>query len=308
MKPAKMASQRVQPNGRPIAAADREADMLNQWDETDLLRTDLEAAGPAPQRRQARIFAILLLAAAAIAAYVAFGNWTIGRRPTTAAVAPAKATEAAKPLGGDSMSVSVPPLDESDALVAELLKNLSSHPRVMAWLATKGLIRNFTAVVTNIAEGTTPTALVPTLRPSSRFIVIQRGTALYVDPKSYDRYNGLAEALASIDPAGSARLYATLKPRIEEAYRDLGNEEPLFDHTLERAIVLLLRTPVRDDPIAVRTKGLGYAFADERVERLTAAQKQLLRTGPQNARAIQGSLRAIAQALGIPPERLGAKE
>ena len=293
-----------------LQLTDRETNMLNEWDDKDLLRTNLEGTGPAPQRRQALtwFFAALLLAGAAIAVYVAFGNWTNGVRPTTAAVAPAAATEAAKPLGGDSMSVTVPPLDQSDAIVGELLRKLSSHPRVTAWLATKGLIRNFTAVVANIAEGTAPATLVPALRPSSRFDVIQRGTVLYVDPKSYDRYTGLAEAVASVDAGASARLYATLKPRIEEAYADLGNEEPLFDHTLERAIVLLLRTPVRDDPVAVRPKGLGYGFADERLERLTAAQKQLLRTGPQNARAIQRSLREIAQALGIPPERLGAKE
>ena len=206
------------------------------------------------------------------------------------------------------MSVTVPPLDQSDALVGELLRKLSLHPYVTAWLASKGLIRNFTAVVANIAEGMTPAALVPALRPSSRFTVIQRGTALYVDPKGYERYNGLAEAVESMDPAASAQLYATLKPRIEEAYGDLGNKEPVFDRALEHAIVLLLTTPVRDVPIAVRPKGLGYAFADERLERLTAAQKQLLRTGPQNARAIQRSLREIAQALGIPPERLPAND
>jgi Protein of unknown function (DUF3014) len=285
--------------------------MPDKWDDEDLLRTTPEAAGPAPQRRQAGpwFFAAFFLAAAAIAAYVAFGNWTIGTRPTTAVpLVPAAATGAAKPLGGDALSVTVPPLDQSDALVSELLRKLSTHPRVTAWLASKGLVRNFTAVVANIAEGMTPTALLPVLRPSSRFNVIERGTALYIDPKSYERYTGLADAVASIDPAASARLYATLKPRIEEAYGDLGNKEPLFDSALERAIVLLVRTPVPDDPIAVRPKGLGYAFADERLERLTPAQKQLLRTGPQNARAIQRSLREIAQALGISSTRLLAND
>ena len=284
--------------------------MPNEWDDEDLLRTS-EEAGPAPQRRHAGpwFFAALFLTAAAIAAYVAFGNWTTGPRPTTAVpLEPAAASGAPQPLGGDPLSVTVPPLDQSDALVGELLRKLSTHPRVTAWLASKGLVRNFTAVVANIAEGMTPTALLPVLRPSSRFNVIERGTALYIDPKSYERYTGLADAVASIDPAASARLYATLKPRIEEAYGDLGNKEPLFDSALERAIVLLLRTPVPDDPIAVRPKGLGYAFADERLERLTPAQKQLLRTGPQNARAIQRSLREIAQALGISSARLPATD
>jgi hypothetical protein len=153
--------------------------MPNEWDDEDLLRTP-EEAGPAPQRRHAGpwFFAAFFLAAAAVAAYVAFGNWTIGPRPTTAVPSvPAAATGAAQPLGGDPLSVTVPPLDQSDALVGELLRKLSTHPRVTAWLASKGLVRNFTAVVANIAEGMTPTALLPVLRPSSRFNVIERGTA-----------------------------------------------------------------------------------------------------------------------------------
>jgi len=280
--------------------------MPEEWEDKDLLRATPEPGDLAPKRDIRGWFpAAFLLAAVALAIYAAFGNWTIGRR-STADVSLAPAPAAAQPLGSDPLSVTVPPLDESDAIVSALLGKLSMHPRVTDWLATKGLVRNFTAVVTNIAEGMRPAALVPALRPSSRFTVIERGTDLYIDPRSYDRYTGLAEAVASMDPAAGARLYATLKPRIEEAYRDLGNEEPLFDRTLERAIVLLLRTPVRDDPIAVKPKGIGYGFADERLERLTAAQKQLLRTGPENARAIQRSLRQIALALGIPPERLPA--
>jgi hypothetical protein len=243
---------------------------------------------------------------AGIAIYVAFGDWAADPGPT-ATVAPAEraaSTEGAQPLGGDPMSVDVPPLDQSDGVVAELVKKISSHPRVVAWLATRGLIRNFTAVVANIAEGAAPASIVPALRPTSHFSVIERGGAVYIDPESYHRYTELADAVASIDPATATRLYATLKPRIDEAYRDLGNREPVFDRALERAIILLVRTPVPDDPIALTPNGVGYAFADRRLEDLSPAQKQLLRMGPQNARAIQQSLREIALALGIPPARL----
>jgi release factor glutamine methyltransferase len=115
----------------------------------------------------------------------------------------------------------------------------------------------------------------------------------------------LAAAAASIDPAGAARLYATLKPRLEEAYRDLGYPQTPFDRTVERAIVLLLETPIVEDPVRVEPHGAaGYAFAAPELEGLTGAQKQLLRTGADNVRVIQSSLRAIAIALGIPASRL----
>jgi hypothetical protein len=54
----------------------------------------------------------------------------------------------------------------------------------------------------------------------------------------------------------------------------------------------------------VPTGATRYAFENPRIERLTAAQKQLARMGPRNVRTIQGKLREIALALGIPAERL----
>ena len=196
----------------------------------------------------------------------------------------------------------MPPLNETDALVRELVNKVSSHPRVAAWLATDDLIRSFTIGVANVAQGQSAARQLTMLRPSSTFAVVKHGNDLAIDPRSYRRYDTLAAAAASIDAAGIARVYATLKPRIDEAARELGDAS--FDATLERAIVQLLKTPIVDDLILVQTKGIGYAFVDPRLEGLTGAQKHLLRTGPQNARTIQDSLRAIALALGIPEERL----
>src|SRR5687767_3445950 len=42
--------------------------------------------------------------------------------------------------------ISLPPLDETDALVRELVGRLSSYPVIAAWLTTDGLIVNFAAV------------------------------------------------------------------------------------------------------------------------------------------------------------------
>ncbi|MEQ1910414.1 MAG: DUF3014 domain-containing protein [Vicinamibacterales bacterium] len=221
--------------------------------------------------------------------------------------APAEAPKPAQALGGDAVPIDLPPLDQTDALVRRLLAALSSHPRVAAWLTTNSLVRNFTVVVANIADGDTPTKHLAALKPSSSFTFIARGDDRRIDPRSYERYDGLAAAATSIDPAGAARLYSALKPRIEEAYRELGQPDTPFDRTLERAIVQLLETPVVEGtPRLMIRGGTGYAYVNPGLERLTAAQKQLLRTGPANVQKIQGSLRAIALAMGIPASRLPA--
>ena len=276
----------------------------------DLLKVPDDPSYLPPPRRSTGLWIAItvLVIGTGIALYVLLGGRR-GPAPTdTAKRETVKAPQAAtEPLGTEAAPIDVPPLNESDAVVRELVKQLSSHPQIAAWLTTDNLIRNFVVVTGNLADGKTPSRQLGVLRPSSAFGVVERGDVVNVDPKSYERYNGIAGAVASIDPAGAARLYSTLKPRIEEAYGELGVAVS-FDRTLERAIVSLLKTPVVDEPVRLEPLGgTAYRFADPQLEGLTAAQKHLLRMGPRNVRRVQASLRAIALALGIPAERLPAE-
>jgi hypothetical protein len=248
---------------------------------------------------------LLLIAAAGVAAYF---SWVRDRARQTVPEAAAPAAPAADrelpPLGGEPAAIAVPPLDESDPVVRELVRQLSKHPHIAAWLTTDGLVRNFTVVVANIAEGTTPAVHLRVLRPREPFRVVEEDGDLHADPRSYQRYTPLADAVGSVDPAGAAKLYATLKGRIEEAYRELGYLDTPFDRTLERALVTLLATPIGGGDEALEPRGIGYGYRDARLEALSAAQKQLRRMGPRNARTVQAKLRDVALALGIPRERL----
>lgn len=273
------------------------------------LRTTDAAGEPVelmpPKRPTPRLIVIgLLVFGVGLAIYFIFSRTSAP--VDDQAAAPPVVQPTAAPLGAAGEPIDVPALDESDSLVRELVGKLSSHPGVAAWLATDGLVRNFTVVVANIAEGRTPAGHLRRVAPSGSFRIIERNEGLFIDPRSYARYDRIADAVASIDAAGSARLYSTLKPRIEEAYRDLGVQEASFDRTLERAIVSLLATPIPDGPVDVTPRGIGYGYADPAIESVTAAQKHLLRMGPRNARMIQRKIREIALELGMAAERLPA--
>jgi len=248
------------------------------------------------------IGAVMAIVALGAAAYFFLGRrtpviTTAGDTGTSAPVAPPG------PLGGDAEPITEP-LDRSDPIVRKLVAALSSHPRVAAWLATNGLIRNFVVVVENVSTGVTPARHLRVLRPTGPFRIIENDEELRLDPRNYERYTNFAEAVASIDAAGAARLYSRLKPRIEEAYADLGREDP-FDRALERAIVAMLEVPGVGGTVRLEPTGATqYRYADRRLEQLTAAQKQLLRMGPDNVDMIQRKLREIALALGIPAARL----
>lgn len=280
---------------------------MNDLPDYELHRTTSESSAPAATPRPMGVWIAVagLCVAAGAAAYILFA-WRPRPAPA-AAVVPSPTALAHEPmpsLGGKAEPMTLPPLDASDTLVRTLVQALSESPAIMAWLPTKGLIRNFTVVVANIADGATPAKHLKVVGPSSAFRIVERDGNAYVDPRGYARYSTIAEAIASVDPVGAARLYATLKPRIEEAHRELGSPDQSFDRTLERAIVALLNTPVVESPLRLKLKGIGYAYADDQLESLTAAQKQLLRMGPRNSRIILGRLREIGLALGMPPAQL----
>ena len=280
---------------------------MRELPDLELQRTVADPSDTAPPSRRPTslwLLAPLLAAVIATTTYIVFLREPLRPPASDAAATPHAAALAPRSLGGQAEAIRVPPLDQTDPLARTLVQALSAHAAVVAWLTTNGLIRNFAVVIANIADGASPAKSLTALRPSSPFRTIERNGNLYIDPRSYDRYSAIADAVASVDPAAAARLYATLKPRIQEAYQDLGLPGPSLDRTVERAIVALLGTPMTDGPVRLKLRGVGYAYTDDRLENLTRAQKHLLRMGPRNVGIIKESVRGIALALGIPASDL----
>jgi len=275
---------------------------MGQIDDYELEKGPEPSAPLPPEDTGSGIWAVI---AAAIAVLAAAGAYYWYQREPAPASTPATASQprAAAPAprgpGEPGEDIPLPPLDESDGTVRQLVRRLSAHPAVAAWLATDGLIRNFTVVTVNIANGGHPERQLRRLAPSDPFLTRGAEGHQTIDPRSYARYDDIADAVSAIDARGAARLYATLKPRIEEAYAELGEPTASFDDVLERAISELLRVPIVQDPIAVRPKPMSYAYADARLEALTPPQKHLLRMGAKNVAMIQAKLREIAGYLGI---------
>jgi Protein of unknown function (DUF3014) len=272
---------------------------------SDLRLDKSEVAAPETTRRRG-LWILIIVVLVAIAAAAGYVGWkrVAGRR---AAAPPAQQTAPAGPSVGVAErdvvadNIALPPLDQTDSLVRELVSKLSSHPTVAAWLTTDQLIRNFTVSVVNVSEGHAPAKQLGAVAPKGAFKVSGDNGGTIADA-SYDRYDPLADAFAGLDGRGAARLYLTLKPRIQEAYRELGYPEGDFDQALTRAINELLRTPAIDQPVSVHRKPVLYVYDDPQLESLSAAQKQLLRTGPRNVRLVQARLREIAQHLALPIE------
>ena len=239
--------------------------------------------------RPIAIIAVLLVVS------IAGGAWWMLRRdatPSNSSAAAVTATEA--PIDGRGTPVVLPPLEQMDAFLRPLLSALSTRPELAAWLATDDLVRQMAFAIDQAAAGASPARDFKVIAPKDPFTASGRGTSRTIDPASYRRYDGLVATVTSIDAAAAAKVYRTIQPRLEEAYRGMGNPGGGVDRALQQALTILLETPVVDNPIrVVAAGGAAWEYADPQLESLEATQKQLLRMGPQHTQAILTWLRAF---------------
>ncbi len=242
------------------------------------------------------VFAVVLVLIAAGAAVYFF--FLIPPPPEEkAALAPQEPSVSAKIQPEEEIEPIEVELNESDELVRNLVKELSSHPGFARWLLSDNLIRRFVSIVDTIAYGRSPRRLINSIELEGDFRVSEAEGKIFLDPKSYERYKRVADIFASLDTKGSVKLYKQMRLSIQQAYRELGYPEEDFNATLKKAIQELLKAPIVEDRIYLEKDVITYTIADPELEKLSPAQKHLVRMGPENMRTIQAKLREIAQAL-----------
>lgn len=249
---------------------------------------------PGPRRPWLWIVLVLLVV-------VAVGAWWWFRsRPepqpavaTTPDQPPAKAEPAPEP----PPAIEVPPLEESDTFLRQIAERLSSSPRLSAWLGVDDLAQRLTASVVNISEGLTPRSHLLHMAPAEPFTVRRRDGEIVPSDKSYARYDAIASAIAALDAEQTVHTYRQIEPLFDQAYAELGYPGRDFDRALIDALDHLLATPVLErDPLLVEDVDV-YVYADPDLEELSMAQRQLLRTGPENVRRIQSKLAELRREL-----------
>lgn len=193
----------------------------------------------------------------------------------------------------------LPALDESDAVLRDLVAALSAHPGLAAWLVTDDLIRRFVVAVDNVAEGVNPARHVPFMRPGTRVQTAGEDPDRFIAPASHRRYDAVAGVAASLDPAGTAELYHRFLPLMDEAYAELGYPDTPFADTFRRAVDRVLDTPIVEGQPAVVGRGPLLQYVDTELENYSPVQKQLIGMGPDNLRTVQAALRDIATAIGL---------
>lgn len=241
---------------------------------------------------------IAIIAVVLVAALIGGAWWMSRSTPPPANTTPKAVTATEAPIDKPAPPVNLPPLDQMDAFLRPLLSALTSRPELAKWLATDDLVRQLADAINQAARGDSPARDFKVIAPATAFRVSGRGTRRTIDPASYRRYDGLVATLTSIDASAAARVFKTIRPRLNEAYQGMGNAGRSIDPAMQQTLDLLIDTPVVKDPVAlVETGGAGWAYEDPDLEDLRPAQKQLLRMGAANVEKVLVWLRAFQAGL-----------
>lgn len=187
----------------------------------------------------------------------------------------------------------LPSLDDSDKLTLEKASQLSWLPNYTAALIPTNMLRNFVAFIDNLSQGDLATKFTPLERPKQKFSVRESDSALFIDETSYKRYTPYIDIINSLNIELALEHYQRLMPLIDEAYMELGYESGSFNQTLINAIDVMLAAPVIREPIELIAPSVMYKFKDPQLEQLPAAQKLMLRMGPDNTTQLRPKLQQI---------------
>jgi len=225
---------------------------------------------------------------------LAGGAWRFWRQPAATNTTPAAVTTTEVPITAPPPPVALPPLDDMDAFLRPLLNALSNRPELARWLATDDLVRQLAAAIDQASQGDNPSSGFKELAPRSPMATARRNNRRSIDPASYRRFDGLVTTVTSLDASAVARIYKTIRPRLDEAYRNMGHPGGNVDAAVKHALDILVSTPVVKGPVMLAEgSGARWAYEDEDLETLTPTQKQLIRMGPTHTEAMLVWLRAL---------------
>ncbi len=203
--------------------------------------------------------------------------------------AAANATDASAPV--------LPALDASDAAAIEALAALAGTSGLGALLNPEHVIQRTVATIDGLARQKLSPDAFPIRGAGGTFAAHTENGRSEIDPRNFERYGIYARVADAVDAKALVAWYVRFYPLFQQAYREQGYPDAYFNDRLVVVIDHLLETPDLHDPVALTQPNVVYEFADPSLEKRSVGQKLLLRSGPENARAIKSKLREIRAAL-----------
>ncbi|WP_165831994.1 MULTISPECIES: DUF3014 domain-containing protein [Gammaproteobacteria] len=188
----------------------------------------------------------------------------------------------------------LPGLNESTPAVMSALdeRSVDTDP-----VTSENLIRDLVVFIDNIAAGIVARDAAVIDGPSERFMVQESGDTTYIDPRSYARYDAIVDWFVGLDEDAMVAVFEQFEPLFDEAYAEVSRPGADFRDRVRRAVSVLNAAPEQNGRLALNDDEVMYTFADESLESLPAAQRQMIRLGPDNMRRVKAKLTRLLNAL-----------
>ena len=195
----------------------------------------------------------------------------------------------------------LPPLEESDNKIKEILSEIFGDNLVNQIFKQTGIIHRFVATIDTLPKKKLANKfrLIP---PTSGKFLVQKDSSdkITVDPNNFKRYSTYMQLLNMLEMEQFVKLYMRFYPLIQEAYDALGYKNRYFNDRFIFVIDHLLKTPEVIGTIQLVQPKVFYEYADPALESLSAGQKILLRIGPANMAIVKAKLVEIRKGLAAP--------
>ncbi|WP_206674614.1 DUF3014 domain-containing protein [Rheinheimera pleomorphica] len=190
----------------------------------------------------------------------------------------------------------LPTLEQSDVEVKQRLLTLNWRTGLAGLFVTEQMLRNFVVQTDNIAQGQQALGH-PLFQPLQQSFSEADDDKMQLNEQHFKRYEPYIQLLESVPPEQLVPLFNRYEPLLQQAYAELGYPDELYKNKLLAAIDMLLATPEVAYPLALERPAVVYTFADPVIEQLPAAQKQMIRLGPDNQQRVKALLRQYKQVL-----------
>lgn len=188
----------------------------------------------------------------------------------------------------------LPDLNESTEFVIEQARERELNTRP---IRSEHLVRDLVIFVHNLSDGDVIRESATIAGPDARFSTQTVDNQLYIDERTYARYNEIVEWFVGLDSQRLVRAYRDFEPLFAQAFSEIAHPDQAFIDEIIEAIDVLLTTPEPEGMLALEDDRVMYTFADPELEQLPAAQKQMLRMGLDNQRRVKRKLREVRALL-----------
>lgn len=194
----------------------------------------------------------------------------------------------------------LPALEDSDAEIRSAYGAVTSAAQFQGMLRSENLAQRSTAMIDGFSRGLVLNKVLPVPRVEGAFSIVDAGDRLYMSPDGFARFDRVTRSVTSIDVALLAEVFHIYRDLFEESYSELGYPAEDFDNAVIRALDQILATPEIDQLILLERKKVFYSFADPDLEDLPDLQKQMMRIGVDNLRAVKAWVRQLRSELLAP--------